>query len=518
MAVLLTVALLLLAAAASALLRVLRPQFRFGWLLAIGMTGVGLMSVLLWQPALPISVTVPLWQPMPAFTARSLFSVNSLTWPYAVGLVTLALAVLLTAPARPGFPDPTRWAISLTFAALGLLAVASADALTLAMVWSALDLAEAFLMLIWSDDHVLNERALTVLLMRIGGISLVLLTRVLGATSAGGEFSAVPRPDGVLLIAAAALHLGALPFSVPHNSAPFLKGGVGITMHLAAATSSLALLARIPSSSLDGPFVPIFLVVSTMAAVYAGVMWLRAPDAFSGRAFWLVGLASLALGSALRGNPAGATAWGVALIFGEGSLLLSSLQNVWLDRAILIGAWTMSALPFSLTARAWLTASGDLEWSLPLFLVAQALLIAGFLHHAMRPTSRLRADTAAWVMTAYPAGIMLLVGVPGLLGIWGWDGSLQIGAWLAAIVVALIAAGLIWAKGRIPALSPVPRDWLPSQSAGIGNWTRQEFVRLYRGAQRISETVTAVLEGEAGIMWGLVLLALFVSLIVGRKP
>jgi hypothetical protein len=37
------------------------------------------------------------------------------------------------------------------------------------------------------------------------------------------------------------------------------------------------------------------------------------------------------------------------------------------------------------------------------------------------------------------------------------------------------------------------------------------------GVQRIANAVTRTIEGEAGIMWSLLLLVLFVSLIAGRE-
>ena len=40
----------------------------------------------------------------------------------------------------------------------------------------------------------------------------------------------------------------------------------------------------------------------------------------------------------------------------------------------------------------------------------------------------------------------------------------------------------------------------------------------YQASQQLVFGLTSLLEGDAGIMWGLLLLALFVSLIVGRNP
>jgi hypothetical protein len=47
---------------------------------------------------------------------------------------------------------------------------------------------------------------------------------------------------------------------------------------------------------------------------------------------------------------------------------------------------------------------------------------------------------------------------------------------------------------------------------------RSQWNSLYRGLQGVFETTTRTIEGEAGIMWSLLLLALLVSAIVGRSP
>jgi hypothetical protein len=50
-------------------------------------------------------------------------------------------------------------------------------------------------------------------------------------------------------------------------------------------------------------------------------MWLRAPDELTARPFWLISLASLAMASALRGNPVGAVAWSCALVLSGGAFV-----------------------------------------------------------------------------------------------------------------------------------------------------------------------------------------------------
>src|SRR6185503_18678899 len=96
------------------------------------------------------------------------------------------------------------------------------------------------------------------------------------------------------------------------------------------------------------PFTPYLMSFIAFAALYGAWMWLRAPDEMTGRPYWMVGFSSLAIASALRTNPVGAAAWSCGLILGGGALFLTSVQNKWLERALFICVWAISALPFSL--------------------------------------------------------------------------------------------------------------------------------------------------------------------------
>jgi len=284
---------------------------------------------------------------------------------------------------------------------------------------------------------------------------------------------------------------------------------------LVSAASSIVLLTHVPPDSLRSGLTPFLLGLSIIAALYGGWMWLRAPDELTGRPYWVIGLAALSITAALSGNPLGAVAWGCALVLVGGALFLASVQQVWLNRALLIGAWSLSSLPFSLTASAWL---GNLGFFIPFVIAAQALIIAGFIRHALRPSGRDTLDAQPrWALAAYPTGIILLLASQLVLGFIGWDGALQIGAWIQAIIVSLLTFGLVWATPRFRILNPIRAHWVNTTASRTdsiysGVWS------LYRVFGRISKTINITLEGEGGIMWTLLFLVIFVSLLTQGIP
>jgi hypothetical protein len=191
------------------------------------------------------------------------------------------------------------------------------------------------------------------------------------------------------------------------------------------------------------------------------------------------------------------------------------MQINWLNRAMLAGVWSLSSLPFSLTASAWL---GRLGFFLPFVIAAQALAIAGFMRHALRPGERdMFESQPGWARVVYPAGTLVLIFVQFLLGLFGWNGALEVGAWLQALIVSLLTFGLVWATPRFRILNPIRAHWVTSTASRL-NGVYQGLWGLYRFLARLSQSIIVTLEGEGGIMWTLLFLALFVSLLSQGSP
>lgn len=520
MLILISILFLFVTALALLVLRITRPEFRFAWLTALGGAVLAWLTVLLWQTQIPLSFTFPSWQPASLFAASPGLSADGLAWPYAFSLVTLAVAILLTSSVSEDFPNSYLWAVEIALCGIGLLAVTASNPLTLALVWAALDLSELITMLRESADRQSSERAVIAFSTRAAGIILLLLANaVSAAASKPVDFMSMPPQAGLLLLAAAGLRLGVLPLHLPYRSESSHRRELGTMLRLVSAASSLILLARIPTASLESPFMPLLLILVVIAALYGGWMWMRAPDELTGRPFWMIGLASLAVASALFGNPTGTVGWGVALILAGGALFLSSLQQIWWNRALLVGAWVLSSLPFSATALGWDNNTSSWGFLLPIFLVAQAFIMAGFVRHAMRSSTRgSLASQPVWAKTVYPAGIGLLILIQFLLGFWGWDGALTIGVIPASIAASLLTLGLLWATPRFSFLNPVRAHWIqPTVSSRLDRFYQNLWV-LYRWLARLTQSISNVLEGDGGIMWTLLFLIFFILLIAQRKP
>jgi hypothetical protein len=513
MGLLITALLLLVAACALAILRALRPRFRFSWLLALAATLAAWLSALVLRAQLPSQLAVPLWQSSTSMASYATFTVGTTTWPYVLGIASLALTILLSAPARPRFPAPTTWAICLALAGLGVLALAADSPLTLILFWAALDIVEAGLLLARLETGTSSLHVTYAFTMRLGSIGLVLLAFVLGDPgSAGAKFADMQSSMALALLPTAALlRLGALAIPWP-KAAGANPDDVESMLQLTAGAASVGFLSQLTVVQGGLPV----LIPCALATLYAGWMFLRAADFQEARPLWIMGIGSLAVAASLRGNPVGAAGWGTAILLVGGPLFADAMADRWAKRVLLLGLWIASALPFSLTATAWLAPSSNWIWIVPIFLIGQAMLLAATFHQTLRSPggSALRIEVLALKGIQFAGiGLPLLVGL--VLGVWGWPGALQIGAPLAGLLIIPLTIALAWAKRRFPALNPAPAEWFPAWLSAAAAAVRRQSSQIGGSLQRLAESITRTMEGEAGIMWGLLFLVLFVSLIAG---
>jgi hypothetical protein len=515
-----TIMLLLVTALGIGVLHLLRPGFAYFWLVAM------VSALLAWPLALLSRVRLPetfiplLWRPADLFPSSPFLLVDNLSWPFALALATLLFSMILTDVARAAEADWLTWGGSLALTGLGLLAVQSGNALTLMLAWAALDSLELAILLTYVRHGEGRERIVIAFFPRVASILLVLWAS-LAARSQGSEilFSAVPggipAQASLYLLLAAGLRLGVVPLHLFLMKEEALRRGLGTTTRLVPAAASLALLARTANTGVPSAFFPYLATFAGLAAVLGGLAWVTARDELEGRPYWLIGMGALAVASALRGQPAACLAWGIATLFSGGLLFYMSARSRWLVGVGALGFVGVTALPYT---PAWKGAYVFVDPVTPLtvlLLLSQALLLAGYLGHILRRGPSLY-EAERWVGVIYPLGLIILPISHFIAGWWGGvgNGPFQLAiAWPGAVALALVA-GLAALSRRI---YEIPERVVAAIRGLLSfGWLYHYLWILYQGVGRLLNFMTTILEGDGGILWSLLLLALLIAYFVGR--
>jgi hypothetical protein len=539
---LLPMALLFLAALGILVLMQLRPGIGYAWLIgALGsLLAVGAAVFLRWR--LPLQITIQQWSPFPGLSSPPSFRLDASSWPYVFGLAVLALAFILTDAARlETEARPLNWAAGLALAGLGILSVMSANPITLVFTWTAVDLVEFLMVISSSSGRRMGVQTVTAFSVRVMGTLLVILA-ILLAQSQATDFVLTPIPSSlaVYMLLAAGLRLGVLPLNLPYTREVYAWRGLGNVMRMIGPASSLVVLGRMPDQVVPASSKGVLLALTVLAALYGAAMWLSAEDEISGRPYWAIALAAFAVSSSINGNPRASIIWGTALILSGSLLFFFSVRRRQIMYIPLLGMLGIAGLPYTPAAAGVLGLAGDrFQFFTLLFIAASVFLLWGYFRHIFRPRDELYR-LERWVHVVYPAGLMVLILAQWVIALLGWNGSLTMGVWWESVAVAVIAAAgivLAYSLRGFFALANAPDENASAAQrsvAATARWVRTflrragmvmggilalnwlyRFIRwLYQGLQNVILLLTAMLEGEGGILWALVILALIISLIL----
>jgi len=541
MLILLPIGLLLLASLAIFILDLTRPKFGISWLIASATSIIAWLMIMISRLRLPTALDLQSWNSAELnLTGHLSLRLDYDSWPYALALITIALAVILSDAARTRYDStPRSWTASLIITAFGLLAIQSGTSLTMMMAWVLLDLLEVFHLLRLQDTGkslqeamLLHPRIIVSYGVRTASILFLFLATMQG-WSAVGDFglTQIPTNAGFIFLLAAGLRLGVFPLNLPFLREPALRRGTGNIIRLTPVAASLSLLARLPADlvtpNLDR-WMPLLMGFLALAALYAAARWLSAVDEIEGRPFWIVAWASFAAVSVLNGAPQASIAWGMVMIL-PGSLLFLYFPRVQrINFLLFFGLIGLLGLPYTLAASGWagIVANGFNIWTIA-FVIAHGMMVLGYLDRALQPGGAVGA-LESWARLVFPLSLILIIQSMIVLGLIGWPGAFVLGVWWLALIsniLILIVVILIHRFGasspyfQLPASSGVRKgmDWLfpRLEPAFRLEWLYKVVWHLYNFSGRLIKTSSAIIEGEGGILWTVLFLILLITALTG---
>lgn len=502
---------LLLAAAIIALLGVLRPRFSYHWLVAVA--GALAAWISLWFLRLRLPSVFGAIEgdfaglALPALSLRVDFD----NWGLALAVSTLCLAVLFTDVGRATEVNWVVWAGDLGLAALGLIAVEAANPSTLMLAWTLLDAIELAILLRQVREVNIRQHVVFFFGTNLLG-TMMLFGGIIAANRLGIElsFENIPHQAQLYLILAVGLRLGVFPLQVAFLRDPHSQRGEATLLRLIPAAAGISLLVHTSNAQSPSELRGILLFFAALAAVYGAIVWVRVENELRGRIYWIIGMAGLVFAASIQAQPGAVLAWGLALIYLGALLFLASSRPKYYLPLGILGALSLTGLPFTPTY-AGMQMYHPFQFFLLLLPVAQALLLVGFVRHMLQETEPI-TGVERWVQIIYPVGLALLpvthltstflnsqipyTGMPAYLPLGGILLVLT-GLWLAYSRQFTIPEGVFLFLDRIFSLR-----WVYD----VIGWTGKVVGQLI-------SLVSILIEGEGGVLWTLVFLLMLVSIL-----
>lgn len=514
MLVIAPILILLVAAIALAVLAWVRPRFSYQWLLVTGASFLAWSLVWVWRLNLPRSIQLEDWTVGGLLYSSPLLIVDGISWPFTMALTTLLLAVFLTDVLNATVIDWRHWAGILLIGSLGLLSLIAGNILTTVMAWVLLDGMELAVLIQQVEEPEKRRGIIVYYSTSMLGTMLVVLAAVISQTDQVHlAYDSITPEILIYLILAAGLRLGILPLQTIFLQDSGHQRSLGTVIKLVAPAASLVFLARVAYvgvALITATWIYLFLI---LAALYAAFAWFQAADEIEGRRFLIMGMSSIALAAAVSGQPSAVIAWSIALVYSGGMLFISTLrqkENLWLSGLGLLG---ITSIPFTQGAAGASMYVSPMHPLLPLFIIAQAIILAGYARHVLRLDEPAQY-TERWVKLVYPAGLAVLPFSHWISStLFSTRASEAPGAPIWPGLAALVLAALLWIALRRGLVLRFVDNFQRVEIVFSLRWFYQALNWMFGRFGVSARFITNLLEGQGGVLWALLILTLILSLV-----
>ena len=498
-------------------IRLWRPRFSYYWMTAAGGSSLAWMFALIAGLQAPRTWTLGFWTSVGLSPISPTIHLDGVSWSFAMAVTTLAVGAIFTEVSKAPHTDWSAWSTGLAAATTALLSVLSGNILAITLSWAAMDVIESIAGFLRSDNNERTRAHSFSTGMRLTGIILLIWAGTAARAAPNGLdlASLDPRLSPILLLTIV-LRLGSVSFLAPELPTPASSRNAAVLTRLASAAAYLALLTRIGNAGSGAASAGGWLWAAALLGLGGSIYWVRAQDELKNCSAWLMGSTALAAAAALRGLEQACLAWGIATLLSGGVLFLYNARHRLLRPIVIAGFLGITALPLT-PSWAGVQLYSPLKPPLALLLIGQSFLLIGYLRHSMLPGLESLNEAERWVWAIYPLGLAFLPFTQWI--IYWWSGAFDrlfdfsLADWLSTwpAAAALLGATLFAGVYRLSSQIPYKLVWSDIGQIRI-TWAAMIPALIFDYLSRLVQVFSRILEGEGGLLWTFLFVALLVSL------
>lgn len=529
MLILIPIILLLLFAVVINLLGRYRLSIGSTWLIAAGSALLVWIVLIVFRISIPDGLTIDNWSPMGIGSDLLVFELSSRTWIFAFLLVSLLIGVIFTDTIRFGHGNNlTTWTGSMLLTAVGLFSIYSQTLLAVIITWSIIDIVEFGLLIRVIDHPRVHTAAILEFSSRILGTVLLIAALVFS------DFHAVIVENvqysgavNILILLGATLRLGVLPLHVPLTANLPIRRSLGTILRFVAPITVFSFLSQIQPQLQHSGFSRFLLPIALLTAFFGAVKWISAKNELVGRPYWVLAFSGLVLISFINGQSDGVIVLSMMMLICGGFVFLHSYSSkpaTVLGMLCLLG---MVGLPFTPSTPVWVSLSVSNPIINLILVSIVSLLFLGLLNHLLRKHDN-NSSKEVWMQLFYTVGLGVLMIVPWLIMIWNFHEfqGTAIGSAIIVCLLLIVRFIMIWRnikniKGVLPPFIQKINQPLAVIGKIIGiffqfEWFSKFLWYIYALLEKPIRFFTRILEGDGGLLWSLLFLALISSVLIGR--
>lgn len=495
------------------------------WLILAAVMVIAWGAILVLRTRLPIALEISDWFPASGSTDVLSFSLDTTSWTISLALLTMAVGVVLTDTSRLGEKGSlAEWTQLLLLTALGLFAALANSPLAFILTWTLIDLVE-IVVLVQIHQEELPIQTMAVFAGRFLGTIFVLLATVL-ANQSGTPLVLAQASGSVLtlMVVGAALRLGIIPLHLPYTLDINLRRSLGSVLRLVAPLAAFIFIARFPVINVVTGWLTFVLLFAILGALFGAIKWFAAENELAGRPYWLMAFSSLAIIGLLNGKPDTAGYLGLAMVVAGCWNFLQSIHIKWFPYVLPLVLLGFIGFPFTPSANLLGNLStGPAAGGFLFIWLSLAFLAAGVVKFTFLQKND-PAPVENWRKLFYIAGMLFLILVPWLNGLWQFSTWMDLSGLISGIATTILL-GIILVIQYVNKIRSIFDRFVPTFKR-IGqilekffhfDWLYRVLRLLLLLLEKMLNSVNSILEGEGGILWALVFLVLLISLITGVK-